>query len=574
MAHKIKELGTDARGNHVRNLGWKLTEAGGRVQQRYYLGKDPEEARRRNARLEELWSVIEGEADSPKSAVWTDTTLQIGMAVGGGEAVCHLAPPLLLDGDDDYRAYAYLVEQYAKKYRMIAVLPADTEAYQRGKGVSDERKREVVRIGRDVFGEANVLEAETRTLHEAIDDYIANIKVTFLDVETRAVTGWGNTQVKEAKRLKQKHKDISLSRLDLTAIEGMVTLWRNRPVSLKSGNPIRVKTAESHIKRLKNFLWWLHRQDKYRWRIPPEVERLAVKVRETDRETQQRARPQQVETYDVAELAMLYKYALPFERVYLLLGMNCGFSIAEFGTLRLNQIFLRQRHGYDALLGYTSTPEQSWIKRVRIKTKVYGEFLLWPETVKAVEWAIDRRRKQPGFGEDAQLCLTERGLPFVGQTEGGNNSTRLSKHWYRGLLDRVCKDYPDFKRLSPKCLRKTSGNMVRGIAGGEIMAVFHCRGQAVRTDHLADVYSNRPFGKVFQAIEEMQAKLEPMFEAVLGERFPRGAKKGGSNISLGTIERIQALHAAGRRVSEIVREVGVSETTVYRHINGSAGRKT
>ena len=574
MAHKIKELGKDARGNHVRNLGWKLTETGSRVQQRYYLGKDSEEAHRRNARLEELWAVIEGEAESPQSAIWTDTTLQIGMAVGGGEVVCHLAPPLPLEGDDDFRAYAYLVEQYAKKYRMIAVLPADAEAYQRGKGIGDERKREVVRIGRDVFGEANVLEAETRTLHEAIDDYIANIKVTFLDVETRAVTGLGNTQVKEAKRLKQKHKDIPLSRLDLTAIEGMITVWRNRPVSQKSGNPIRVKTAESHIKRLKNFLWWLHRQDKYRWRIPPEVERLAVKVRETDRETQQRARPQQVETYDVAELATLYKYALPLERVYLLLGMNCGFSIAEFGTLRLNQIFLRQKHGYDALLGYASTPEQSWVKRVRIKTKVYGEFLLWPETVQAIEWAIDRRRKQPGFGDDALLCLTERGLPFVGQTKGGNNSTRLSKHWYGGLLDRVCKDYPGFKRLSPKCLRKTSGNMVREIAGGEIMAVFHCRGQAVRTDHLADVYSNRPFGKVFRAIEEMQARLEPMFEAVQGERFPRGAKKGGPNISLGTIERIRALHAAGKRVCEIVREVGVSENTVYRHINGSAGRKT
>ena len=190
------------------------------------------------------------------------------MAVGGGEAVCHLAPPLPLDSDDDFRAYSYLVEQYAKKYRMIAVLPADTEAYQRGKGIGNERKREIVRIGRDVFGEANVLEAETRTLHEAIDDYIANIKVTFLDVETRAVTGWGNTQIKEAKRLKQKHKDIPLSRLDLTAIEGMVTLWRNRPVSQKSGKPIRVKTAESHIKRLKNFLWWLHRQDKYAGEFP------------------------------------------------------------------------------------------------------------------------------------------------------------------------------------------------------------------------------------------------------------------------------------------------------------------
>ena len=568
MAHKIKELGTDARGNHVRNLGLKLTESGGKTQQRYYLGKDSEEARRRNTRLQELWAVIEAEADSPKAALWTSTTLQIGMAIAGGETVCHLAPPLPINDDEDCRAYAYLVEQYARKYRMIAVLPADTEAYQRGKGITDEKKREIVKIGQDVFGEANVLESETRTLHEALDDYIAHIKRTFVDVETRKPTGWANTQVKEALRLKEKHSNMPLSRLDLTTIEAMITFWRNRPVARTSGEPIKVKTAESHIKRVKNFLWWLHRQDGYRWRIPPEVERLPVKVRETDRETQRRAGPQQVKTYDVTELAILYKYALPFERVYILLGMNCGFSIAEFGTLRLNQIFLRQRHEFDALLGYTSTPDQSWIKRVRIKTKVYGEWLLWPETVQAIEWAIERRRKQPGFGEDALLCLTERGLPFVGQTEGGNNSTRLTKHWYLGLLDRVCKDYPEFRRLSPKCLRKTSGNMVRDIANGEIMAVFHCRGQAVKTDHLADVYSNRPFGKVFQATEAMRVRLHTMLAAVPGDPFPRAVKKGGPNISLGTIERIQSLHAAGKRVCEIIKEVGVSSNTVYRHIKG------
>jgi hypothetical protein len=188
--------------------------------------------------------------------------------------------------------------------------------------------------------------------------------------------------------------------------------------------------------------------------------------------------------------------------------------------------------------------------------------------VRAIEWAVERRRRQPGFGPDALLCLTDRGMPFVGQTKGGNNSTRLSKHWYGGLLDRVGKDHPDFRRLSPKCLRKTSGNLIRDIAGGEIMAVFHCRGQAVRTDHLADVYSNRPFGKVFRAIEQMRDRLRPMFEAVQGDPFPSEPKKGGPNISRRTIERIQALHAAGKRVSEIVSEVGVSDTTVYRHIKG------
>lgn len=489
------------------------------------------------------------------------------MAIAGGEVVCRLAAPLPPRDVDDFRAYAALVDKYAKKYRMIAVLPADVEAYQNGKGISEERKREVVQIGRDVFGEANILDVETQTLHEALDDYIAYIKSSFVDVETRLITGWGNTQVKEALRLKQNHPNFQLSRLDLTTIEGMINFWRNRPVSKKSGEPIKVKTAKGHIKRLKNFMWWLHRQDKYRWKIPPEVERLSVKVRETDRETQQRARPQQVETYSVSELTTLYKYALPFERLYILLCMNCGFSIAEFGTMRLNQIFLRQRHGFDELLGYSSNPGQSWIKRVRIKTKVYGVFLLWPETVLAIEWAIDRRHKQPKFGQDALLCLTERGLPFVGQTSGGNNSTRLTKHWYRGLLDRVAKDYPDFRRLSPKCLRKTSGNMIRDIAGGEVMAVFHCRGQAVKTDHLADLYSNRPFGKVFRAIEELRVRMQPMFDAVHGDAFPRTAKKGGPNISLAKVEKILELHAAGNRVSEIVKEVGVSDATVYRYIH-------
>ena len=325
MAHTVKELSTDSRGNYVRNLGSKLTGKAVASSIAFTWAEMRTRPARRNARLQDLWTIIEAEAESPKTALWNDTPLQIGMAIAAGETVCHLASPLALVGDEDFRAYVYLIEQYAKKYRMIAVLPADTEAYQPGRGIIEERKQEIVR---DVFGEANILEAETRSLHEAIDDYIAHIKATFVDVETRTTTGWGNTQVKEALRLKEKHPNIPLSRLDLTTIEA---------------------------------------------RIPPEVERLPVKVRETDREIQRRARPNQVETYSVAELATLYRYALPFERLYLLLGLNCGFSIAEFGTLRLSQIYLHQPHGHDELVGYSSNPDQSWIKRVRIKTKVYGE---------------------------------------------------------------------------------------------------------------------------------------------------------------------------------------------------------
>ena len=195
--------------------------------------------------------------------------------------------------------------------------------------------------------------------------------------------------------------------------------------------------------------------------------------------------------------------------------------------------------------------------------------LLWPEAAQAIEWAIERRRKQPGFADDALLCLTDRGLPFAGQTEGGNNSSRIGKHWSGSLLRRVLRDYPNFRRLPPKSLRKTSGNMIREIAGGEIMAVFHCRGQAVKGDHLADVYSNRPFGKVFRAIEQLRENLQPMFESVQGDPFPRVVKKGGPNIILATIERIRGAlpqREAGLRDCARGRRVGIDRLPTHQRV--------
>ena len=41
----------------------------------------------------------------------------------------------------------------------------------------------------------------------------------------------------------------------------------------------------------------------------------------------------QVETYSPDEIKLLYRYATPFERVALLLGLNCGFGAGELATL-------------------------------------------------------------------------------------------------------------------------------------------------------------------------------------------------------------------------------------------------
>ena len=40
---------------------------------------------------------------------------------------------------------------------------------------------------------------------------------------------------------------------------------------------------------------------------------------------------------------------------------------------------------------FESTNKDSFIKRIRRKNGVYGEFLLFPQTVEAIQWVLKRR---------------------------------------------------------------------------------------------------------------------------------------------------------------------------------------
>ncbi len=562
-AYKTKLGKPDSKGNYKRDLGKKVNGK----PHRFYLGKDPDQAEERQGRLESLWASIEAQAESPEAAFWTDATIQIGMAIGRGENSVRLAPPLPLTGDEDLRAYVHYVDLIARRFPLISTLPADVDGYRRGQEVILGIKREIVQLGQKAFGEPNILEMETAMLHDALDAYTDSIKAEHVDPETRMPTGYSNNSVKQIALLKERHENIPLGQLTLGAIKQALQYWASRPVKKGSEKPITARSAENYIKRWRHFLWWLHDAEEFRWKAPPELSRLKVKIRQTDKEKQATISPLQVKAFTEAELLTLFKYATPLERVYILLGLNCGFAASEFGTLRLNQIFLRQRHGHDELIHYRSTPEQSWIKRVRLKSKVYAEWLLWPQTVAAIEWAIERRKKQPEFASDALLSLTDRNLPYYGQTEGGNNSSRISKLWYRGLMDRIKKDQPTFRRLSPKSLRKTAGNLIRDIAGGEVMGVFLAHGKPVKSDDLAEQYSNRPFARVFEALGKLHERLQPLWNAV-PDSFPLEKAKtrnGGANISVGKIEAIKALTAQGLKPGVVAEQLNVSLATVYRH---------
>jgi hypothetical protein len=160
------------------------------------------------------------------------------------------------------------------------------------------------------------------------------------------------------------------------------------------------------------------------------------------------------------------------------------------------------------------------------------------------------------------LIVNRGGNRYDTPTKGNHANFQLPNSWFH-LTDRVRKDEPEFRRLSFNKLRKTAGNLIRSQADGEIAAVFLCHGTPVKSDALLERYTNRPFVKVHEAIDRVGEKLRPLW-AQVSDPFPEEAKKGGPNISLGTIRCIQAMKRQGYKLTYIAEKLGLSAATVLR----------
>ena len=139
----------------------------------------------------------------------------------------------------------------------------------------------------------------------------------------------------------------------------------------------------------------------------------------------------------------------------------------------------------------------SFIKRIRRKSGVYGEFWLWPETVQSLRWAKERRNIIQT--ESPYLLLTSQGKGYADETKSKKKPSRIRNLWVN--LFKTIKAEPerkDFRYLAFSEIRKVAGDMVRDQSNGEVAGVFLCHGKPVKTDQLSDLYTNRPFGKVFE----------------------------------------------------------------------------
>jgi hypothetical protein len=532
-------------GLYHRTLGM---DANGR-KPKFWLGADRPVAERRVERLELLWSQVEQDWSTlpdeypdwlesrlitkPERPLWDELTLAAARRIAKGETTFPLARK------PSWSPYQYTMRLANSQRRFSAI-----------QFVPDEREEEYHRIGTELVHAdarseidaahdtlAAVAGHAGQSLHQVFDAYIVYLS------KLPDRSGWYKTQTKQTQRLKAHHADIPLAQFGLNKVQELIDFWRHRPTL--RGKAIAVTTARNHIIQLDMILKWLERNEEFKWQRPRLMDDLKRTVKDDE------YRPPQVETFSVADLTALYTYASPLVRLEMLLALNCGFKYAEIASLALGEIHLQTP--YPGIVR-VDRPEGlgDWLIRFRRKTKVYGEWKLWSETVAGIEWA-KAHRSRPAHSPADTLLVTRSGLALDQRTSGGNKSDKIMKSWTH-----LYKAVPEGKAkyLSFKHLEKTATDWIRNHFGGEVGSLFACHGKPVKTDAQLEAYSNKPFLKLFTALDQLREYLRPMFAAVAGPWATR------PRTSPDKLERIRVLRSEGKTLVEIAAEVGLHWVTV------------
>jgi hypothetical protein len=329
----------------------------------------------------------------------------------------------------------------------------------------------------------------------------------------------------------------------LPALQGIEDVIRSRPKTEK-GKPASIDYTRNLVKAYRAFLDWLDGSE-WGWTRPAGYKIKPMRLRRTPEEN---VRRHKLPTYKVDELAVLYQYATPLERVYLLLALNCGFGSGELATLQVEEIHLEIGHPEYRIHG-------SFVMRDRAKTTVYSEWKLWPETIEAIRWY---QRHHNGKSTGPLVLVKGKAIEF---TEGGNRSQYFNNMMAR-LLNRIAKDKA-FRRLSFNKLKKTAVSLMKRAGGHAVAKEFIAHGVAC-DDPLLDLYANRDFRAVFRAQKKVRRHLQPMFEAAQTP-FPEDGKKRKPSLSLEQRKKIRELREQKIPYKEICKTLGVSMDTVRRY---------
>ena len=273
----------------------------------------------------------------------------------------------------------------------------------------------------------NIMDAETRTLHEAFDDFATNLKVTSVSSHT-------HKRIDRVKYLKEHIDDFPLWKLDLPAVDRIVAYWRNRPAT-KRGHRCSKDHATDMLKEFFAFLSWLDTEPKYKWEKPKGLDKINRTPITLPEDNNRKTAFQTVtkKTYTPEQLAIIAKHADDFGKALIGVCVNCAFGASEIGQLPMSSYSLFTAHPHADKLAITSTNADSWIVGNRPKTQVYGEHLLWPAVARVVAPYLDGRPVLPMTNKGKPLYRagskkqSKRIYELVGQVvrEDHRNATRF-----------------------------------------------------------------------------------------------------------------------------------------------------
>jgi len=511
---------------------------------RIYLTDTERAARANVVRVEGVWQGVEdrwndlqavGMAETPFPA-WDDTSLKIAKAVGKGLFKVVIEPPSdVRDGFDlavwmaDLRNYFPQIQINLPPELAATATEASKEFIDRAEDDAEaERARHRAEM-REIKEYAAGYEGKIRTeetLHDALDTYVRWLHQEHRDV-AGDTTATGIKQGERAIRVKNHVEDMPLSDFGLDEIHGLFEYWRKRPQQKNekksNGKPFSHSLCKNTITLIRHFIRWLHKEKTMPWKKPVDLdlsERLKI-IKDDEPKFQ-------AETYTLDEVKTLWSHATHVEKKLLLFSFNFAASISECATLDWKHV------------------KGDKVKRLRPKTRVYGEFIVWDLTKQAMG-----ERKPEG-----RILINSNGNPLHSKVKG-KQSRQIKNAWDR-LLKRVSKQHSGFKTMGFHGLRRTAIQFIRDVSDGETAGVFACHGKPVPQDSLLGLYSNPVFPRVFEAQKKVWENLSSFMTDLGTEPLPR-------KFSTEQIREIRRLKRQGVKTKVIAERFNMSPAQVLRY---------
>ena len=356
------------------------------------------------------------------------------------------------------------------------------------------------------------------TLYEALAEYRKEREqeITLPDGNIDAT---GHFLLGMVDSLTKAHPDIPLNMLDLTRCKELLDHWRYRPPSERGDKkPLSAKVCRERLRQLELFFRWLHLTPKYAWRKPADFSELDRKVRTLTSDKKHSIREMQIPTFNLTELSLIYRHASPFERLLLVLCLNCSFGAAEIGRTSWEDLYFKQHHPWTPQgLKLDSTKADSWCGLLPPKTDVLGWWWLFPESIELLDWWRNELTTILGREPraDERVVLTTEGTSLYrdlsknAQSGFNNMWTRLLKRVNQSLKsdEKHVRSLP-FGTLRNQLSDRLGGDQNNAVLGSIALAhgIPH-KGDELLYKH----YANKPWAALFAAQRSWRDYLQPMF---------------------------------------------------------------